>query len=239
MKKILSFVLATVLLCTTSAFAMSTYEFDAGMAKGINYYNRGLYYEARDEFQWFCDANWGNMNPGQQQYALDYLGNAKAKIGGLSKSVQALSTAEFDAGMAKGINYYNRGMYYEARDEFQWFCDANWGRMNSGQQQYALDYLGNAKAKISGIQTTAKAAAGTAKNVSAAKGFHVGDAVIQNFIILTKYGTVTAVDTSAGKVKVKWYRIEDSYGNPQKGFTGAIYGLNGEDWYNASEVFHQ
>ena len=51
--------------------------------------------------------------------------------------------------MRRGINYYDRGMYYEARDEFQWFCDANWGKMNSGQRQYALDYLDGTKAKVS------------------------------------------------------------------------------------------
>ena len=28
----------------------------------------------------FCDYNWGELNPGQQKYALDYLGGAKAKI---------------------------------------------------------------------------------------------------------------------------------------------------------------
>ena len=58
---------------------MSTWEFDNGMKKGINYFNRGMYYEARDEFQWFCDYNWGSMNSGQQQYALDYLGAAKQR----------------------------------------------------------------------------------------------------------------------------------------------------------------
>ena len=71
---------AATLLPTVSAFAMSTAEFDNGMRNGINYFNRGLYYEARDEFQWFCDYNWGKMNSGQQQYALDYLGAAKQKI---------------------------------------------------------------------------------------------------------------------------------------------------------------
>ena len=79
-KKLLCAVLAAVaVLPTVSAFAMSTAEFDNGMRNGINYFNRGLYYEARDEFQWFCDYNWGNMNSGQQQYALDYLGAAKQK----------------------------------------------------------------------------------------------------------------------------------------------------------------
>lgn len=64
-----------------------------------------------------------------------------------SGNAQSLSTADFDLGMAKGIQYFNNGQYYEARDEFQWFCDDNWGRMNDGQQQYALDYLGSAKIK--------------------------------------------------------------------------------------------
>ncbi|MDO5587029.1 MAG: hypothetical protein Q4G53_08100, partial [Clostridia bacterium] len=80
-KKLLCAALAAVaVLSTVSAFAMSTAEFDNGMRNGINYFNRGLYYEARDEFQWFCDYNWGNMNSGQQKYALDYLGAAKQKV---------------------------------------------------------------------------------------------------------------------------------------------------------------
>lgn len=60
----------------------------------------------------------------------------------------AMETSEFDTGMSKGIEYFNKGMYYEARDEFQWFCDANWGKMNAAQQKYALDYLGGSKQKI-------------------------------------------------------------------------------------------
>lgn len=80
-KKLLCAALATMTtMSTISVFAMSTAEFDNGMRNGINYFNRGLYYEARDEFQWFCDYNWGKMNSGQQQYALDYLGAAKQKI---------------------------------------------------------------------------------------------------------------------------------------------------------------
>lgn len=84
MKKFKKVLAATAALAmgigSASAFAMPTYEFDNGMAKGISYFNRGLYYEARDEFQWFCDANWGAMNPGQRQYALDYLGGAQANV---------------------------------------------------------------------------------------------------------------------------------------------------------------
>ena len=80
LKKLISGILAgSIIFSGISAFAMSTWEFDNGMKKGINYFNRGLYYEARDEFQWFCDYNWGSMNSGQQQYALDYLGAANQR----------------------------------------------------------------------------------------------------------------------------------------------------------------
>ena len=71
---------AIVLMGSISAFAMPTWQFDSGMEKGINYFNRRMYYEARDEFQWFCDANWGALNAGQQQYALDYLDGAQREI---------------------------------------------------------------------------------------------------------------------------------------------------------------
>ena len=47
--------------------------------------------------------------------------------------------------MRKGIDYFNKGLWKDARNEFQWFCDGNWWRMNSGQRKYALDYLGAAK----------------------------------------------------------------------------------------------
>ncbi len=80
-QKILATLAGIVMLSIPiAASAMSTQDFDNGMAKGINYFNSGLYYEAKDEFQWFCDANWGNMNQGQQQYALDYLDGTKLKI---------------------------------------------------------------------------------------------------------------------------------------------------------------
>lgn len=73
-----------------------------------------------------------------------------------SISAYAMERAEFDRKMKKGIDYFNKGMYYEARDEFQWFCDYNWGKMNSGQQKYALDYLDGAKAKISALNSAPK-----------------------------------------------------------------------------------
>lgn len=132
---------------------ISTVDFDLGMAKGIQYFNNGQYYEAMDEFQWFCDANWGRMNDGQQQYVLGYLNNAKEKVAEIEKENSRLTQQQFDNGMRKGIDYFNKGMYYEARDEFQWFCDANWGKMNDGQRKYALDYLDGAKREIQNLST--------------------------------------------------------------------------------------
>ena len=61
------------MLAQTGAFAMSTKEFDKGMEKGINYFDQGLYYEAKDEFTWFRDYNKHNMNSGQLKYLEDYL----------------------------------------------------------------------------------------------------------------------------------------------------------------------
>ena len=139
-----------------SANAMSTADFDKGMAQGISYAESGLYYEAKDEFQWFADANWGALNSGQQQYLLDYLDAAKAQISALEANAKKVTTEQFNNGTAAGIAYFNRGMYYEARDEFQWFADANWGALNSGQQQYLLDYLDAAKAQISALEANAK-----------------------------------------------------------------------------------
>lgn len=93
------------------------------------------------------------MNDGQQQYVLGYLNNAKEKIAELEKENSRLTQQQFDNGMRKGIDYFNKGMYYEARDEFQWFCDANWGKMNDGQRKYALDYLDGAKREIQNLNT--------------------------------------------------------------------------------------
>lgn len=150
-KKIICAVAAAAVAMSSAAFAMPTAQFDNGMRRGINYYDRGLYYEARDEFQWFADYNWGALNVSQRSYLLGYLDDAKAKVKEIENENSRLTQQQFDNGMKKGINYFNKGMYYEARDEFQWFCDANWGKMNSGQRQYALDYLDGTKAKINSL----------------------------------------------------------------------------------------
>lgn len=149
-KKFLSLaVAAAVAIPSLSAFAIEQSAFDKGMRKGIEYFGKGLYYEARDEFQWFADYNWGNLNEGQQKYLLDYLDGAKQKTQELKAAARRLTNEQFDEGMRKGIEYFNKGMFFEACDEFQWFCDNNWWRMNDGQRSYALEYLDGTKAKFS------------------------------------------------------------------------------------------
>lgn len=104
-KKIVCIVSAVaILLSATSAFAMSTTNFDRGMAKGIDYFNRGMYYEARDEFQWFCDYNWGAMNKGQQDYALGYLDGSKQKISEWESSQKA--TASYSTSSSSNGGFY-------------------------------------------------------------------------------------------------------------------------------------
>ena len=82
MKKqmIFLFLLMLFMIFITPSFAMTTQEFDEGMAKGINYFNQGLYYEAKDEFTWFKDYNYDRMNDGQQKYLDDYLSGTWTKI---------------------------------------------------------------------------------------------------------------------------------------------------------------
>lgn len=140
---------------------LTTEEFDEGMKKGIDYFQREMYTEAKDEFQWFSNAKWNNMNEGQRQYLTDYLNSAREKasenvtknnnssnIVRITPSKPSISTKNFDLGMAKGISYFKQGKYIDAMLEFQTFCDKNWGKMNEGQQKYALDYLGSAKARV-------------------------------------------------------------------------------------------
>lgn len=76
-KKIVVAVLSCLIIFNISAFAMTTQQFDRGMAKGIEYFNKGMYAEAVDEFTWFRDYNYEKMNPGQQKYLDEYLYDAK------------------------------------------------------------------------------------------------------------------------------------------------------------------
>lgn len=108
--------------------------YESGIAKGIAYYNNGMYYEAIDEIQWFCDANWYNITEEQQNNALWYLNNAKSKLA--------------DRIFESAKNNYNNGQYYEVINEVQRFCDFNWYYMTKDQQDNALWYLNNSKTKL-------------------------------------------------------------------------------------------
>ena len=160
-RRIITVVITVVSMLNVSAFAMTTQEFDAAMEKGIEYFNQGLYYEAKDEFTWFKQWNYGKMNSGQKQYIYEYIVATDKKIDELNEisspsnivenssvDVTTMSTQEFDIGMARGINYFNQGLYYEAKDEFTWFKNAQYDRMNDGQRDYLNDYLNGAKHRI-------------------------------------------------------------------------------------------
>lgn len=63
-------------------------SFEAGMKKGIEFFNQGLYYEAINEIQGFCDANWYNMTKEQQENAIWYLNNAKTKLADYHEEIE-------------------------------------------------------------------------------------------------------------------------------------------------------
>ncbi|MBP3359698.1 MAG: copper amine oxidase N-terminal domain-containing protein [Clostridia bacterium] len=106
---------------------MSTQDFDNGMAKGIEYFNNGLYYEARDEFQWFCDANWGNMNSEQQKYALDYLNRAKGKIVEIQKK-EAEASSNQQSSSQISSNPIRTGVYRTPKGKKYHFSAACGGK---------------------------------------------------------------------------------------------------------------
>lgn len=156
-KRILSIMTALAALSISmTSFAMTTEEFDKNTQLGLKLYNSGLYSQAKDELQKFCDKNWDTLNKGQQEYIQGYLDDAKQKSKQASKPKKKeivgevfapLTTEEFDAGMSKGIDYFNKNLYHEAYDEFKWFRDARYEDMNPEQQKYIDEYLYGAKVK--------------------------------------------------------------------------------------------
>ena len=109
----ISFIMSLI-FCAHS-FAMPTNDFDAGMKKGIEYFDKQMYYEARDEFQWFCDYNWGSMNDGQRQYALDYLGGTKLAIFDME-----CSYVPYNEGFRTYKNLVLQQGFYDK--ENNWYC---------------------------------------------------------------------------------------------------------------------
>lgn len=65
-KRILSIMTALAALSISmTSFAMTTEEFDKNTQLGLKLYNSGLYSQAKDELQKFCDKNWDTLNKGQ------------------------------------------------------------------------------------------------------------------------------------------------------------------------------
>lgn len=137
MRKVLCSVLICVMLLPTlQTFAMSNNEFDNGMKKGVSYYNQGLYYEAIDEIQNFCDMFWYDMTDNQQEKALYYLWQSKTNLA--------------DYAFNTGVSYYNRGLYYEAQ---KFFADAiRLYPEYSASWRKANDYLYNTNERIKSLE---------------------------------------------------------------------------------------
>ena len=120
-KKIILGTLAGGILLSGVSAAMTTADFDNAMEKGIRYFNRDLYYEARDEFQWFADYNWGALNAGQQQYLLDYLDGTKALIQQLEANKRKSNSYSFSRSQAIAAvkNYWESNYpYYDPLTKF-------------------------------------------------------------------------------------------------------------------------
>lgn len=148
-----SCLIVATLLASTSVFAMDSEEFNNRMGEGMQAYIQKDYATATNLFQRLY--NEGNLDYEQEQRVLRFLDSSKSNQYGLPSKNQSntqtatqqttnnnsISTAEFDRGMAKGIDYFNRGLYKEAKDEIMWFYKYNASQMNAGQKQYLNDYL--------------------------------------------------------------------------------------------------
>ncbi len=126
MKKIITALLAAAMVSApVSAFAMTTRDFDNGMRKGINYFNKGLYYEANDEFNWFKEYNYYSLNSGQRKYLDDYISGTRNRIRQWEESQRnAVKNGTQAIEIIKGIegarnqlyglkySYFDKGSYY-------------------------------------------------------------------------------------------------------------------------------
>ena len=148
-KSVIALICAGIFASQSAAFAMSTRDFDNGMAKGISYFNRGLYYEAKDEFTWFKDYNYNKMNSGQQKYLDDYLNGTWNRIqqwedkqaqvnSGMPLYVQELKKS---LGVPDDLNvrYEEIGPYYDRSGD----CTLIWITFHYGEKCVAgaaIDY---------------------------------------------------------------------------------------------------
>ncbi len=88
-------------------------------------------------------------------------------------------------------------------------------------------------------KSEADSAKNSEKNLASMSKFSVGSNVWKTFIVINKYGVVTAKDTASGKLKIRWTKITDSAGYEKKGFEGMLYGLGEETWEEASTIMLQ
>ena len=79
----------------------------------------------------------------------------------------------------------------------------------------------------------------TKKNLASVSKFNVGNWVWKSLFVINKYGVVTAKDSSAGKIKIRWAKTTDSSGYEITGSEGMLYGLGNETWEEASTIMLQ
>lgn len=79
--------------------------------KITNYYDNGLYYEALAELGWLKQTY--KIPPHELAY-VQYIER---------KTQESLNNYQFYTGLSKAIDYYNKGMYNEAKDELRWIKD--------------------------------------------------------------------------------------------------------------------
>ena len=79
--------------------------------KITNYYDNGLYYEALAELGWLRQTY--KLPPWELSY-VQYIER---------KTQESLNNYQFYTGLSKAIDYYNKGMYNEAKDELRWIKD--------------------------------------------------------------------------------------------------------------------
>lgn len=74
------------------------------------------------------------------------------------------------------------------------------------------------------------------KNKQKINNFYIGQSVMNNLLVICKYGTVKDIDYNTGKVLVFWYEVQNGYGEKQLGMSGMMYGLNSTKWVDAVDL---
>ena len=144
MKKLLAVTLMILYILTMS---VSAYYFSAEecVARIENYYNNGMYYEARDELIWLEASNNRNVWDKQKIDAM------KSKI---NYHIDVMDYVYAKFKLIK--SYLNQGLYYEAKDELNWLKQGYtlgpaeqkiWGEyeLDAGLGTYKLEHRNEAQ----------------------------------------------------------------------------------------------